>query len=198
MIMQYKYRFDHETITNIVKPNSKVLDLGCCTGELLSQLARRKKASVEGIEIDDTAIQKCIEKGLSVIHRDIDKGLAEYSDQSFDYVILNQSMQQVKRADRIIDEALRVGKKAIIGFPNFAHYPSRLQIFFWGRTPVTPALPYKWFDTPNLHFLSISDFWHYAKEKKLNILETHYLGEDQEIRFLPNLFAKEAIFVLEK
>ncbi|MFA5839325.1 MAG: methionine biosynthesis protein MetW [Candidatus Margulisiibacteriota bacterium] len=196
--MQYKYRFDHETITNIVKPNSKVLDLGCCTGELLSQLARRKKASVEGIEIDDTAIQKCIEKGLSVIHRDIDKGLAEYSDQSFDYVILNQSMQQVKRADRIIDEALRVGKKAIIGFPNFAHYPSRLQIFFWGRTPVTPALPYKWFDTPNLHFLSISDFWHYAKEKKLNILETHYLGEDQEIRFLPNLFAKEAIFVLEK
>ncbi|MCU0641230.1 MAG: methionine biosynthesis protein MetW [Candidatus Margulisbacteria bacterium] len=196
--MKYKYRFDHEVISRIVEPGAKVLDLGCGTGELLFLLARRNKARVEGIELDDAAIYACVEKGLSVIHRDIDSGLAEYSDQSFDYVILNQSMQEVKRADLVIDEALRVGKKVIVGFPNFAHYLARLQIFFLGRTPVTPSLPFKWYDTPNLHFLSISDFWDYTREKRLQVLAVHYLREAGEVRVLPNLFARAALFVLTR
>lgn len=191
-------RFDHQVIAEIVEPGSRVLDLGGGTGDLLYLLAKEKRARVEGIELDEAKIFKCVEKGLSVTHRDIEGGLAEYPDQSFDYVVLNQSLQEVRRADLVISEALRVGKKVIIGFPNFAHYESRLQIFFLGRTPVTPALPYKWHDTPNLHFLTISDFWEFTREKGLKVLAAYYLGKNRKVRIFPNLFARAAIFVLEK
>mgnify|MGYP001618756903 CR=1 FL=1 len=189
---------DHRVIYQIVEPGSRVLDLGCGDGELMLFLSKEKSAKVQGIEIDDGAIYKCVAKGLSVFHGDIDSGLKEYPDNSFDYVILNQAMQQAKKADFVIQEALRVGKRAIIGFPNFAYLNARMSLFFGGRTPVTPSLPYRWYNTPNLHFLTISDFRSYCSERNTKILRTYYLGNDKIVHIWPNLFAMNAIFVISK
>ena len=189
-------RLDHQIIYRIVEPGARVLDLGCGNGDLLYLLAREKGAKVQGIEVNDSAIYECVKKGLSVFHGDIESGLAEYPDHSFDYVILNQSMQEVKKVDFLIAEALRVGTRAIVGFPNFAHIRSRTMLFVKGRSPVTESLPYTWYDTPNLRFLSIKDFDEFCVIKKLKILEAHYLGESEEIHFWPNLLACNAIYVL--
>lgn len=191
-------RLDHEVIYRIVEPGSRVLDLGCGDGDLMFLLASQKSAKVQGIEIDDEAIYKCVAKGLSVFHGDIDSGLKEYPDNSFDYVVLNQAMQQAKKADFVIQEALRVGKKAIVGFPNFGYINARISLFFRGKTPVTPSLPYRWYNTPNLHFLTISDFKSYCVERKIKILETHYLRSDKIVHIWPNLCAMNAIFVISK
>ena len=191
-------RLDHKIIYGIVKPGSGVLDLGCGTGELLSLLAKEKSAKVQGIELSGEAIYKCVEKGLSVFHGDIDTGLAEYPDKSFDYVILNQSMQEVRRVDFVIEEALRVGKEVIVGFPNFAYWRARLRLFLKGKTPVTYSLPYRWYNTPNLHFLSISDFKEFCSEKKITISEAYYLGRKRMTKILPNLLALNAIFIITK
>jgi len=191
-------RLDERIIYDIIKPGSKVLDLGCGGGGLLCLLAEGKKVKAQGIELDDKAIYKCVEKGVSVFHGDIDSGLHEYPDAVFDYVILNQSMQQVKKADFVIQEALRVGKKVIVGFPNFAYIKSRIMLFFRGEAPITKSLPYQWYDTPNYRFFSISDFKNYCVKKNINILGAHYLGKKRLIKFWPNLFALNAIFVIEK
>ncbi|RPJ00995.1 MAG: methionine biosynthesis protein MetW, partial [Deltaproteobacteria bacterium] len=131
-----------------------------------------------------------------VFHDDIDRGLAEYADRSFDTVILNQTLQQVRKLEEGLQEALRVGRDVIVGFPNFAHYLSRIEIFFRGKAPVTPSLPYEWHDTPNLHFLSISDFVDYCRRRKIKIKKSAFLGKEREIRFLPNLFAHTGIFLI--
>jgi len=122
-------QLDHKIITNIIASGSKVLDLGCGNGELLDILVRQKNVKVQGIELDEAAIYQCVEKGLSVFHGDIDSGLGEYPDKSFDYVILNQSMQQARKVDFVIQEALRVGEKVIVGFPNFCYIKSRFMFF---------------------------------------------------------------------
>ncbi len=191
-------RLDHKIIYNIVEPGSRVLDLGCGTGELLSLLAKEKSAKVQGIELSEQAIYKCVEKGLSVFHGDIDTGLTEYPDKSFDYVILNQSMQEVRKVDFVIEEALRVGKNVIVGFPNFAYWRARLRLFIKGKTPVTYSLPYRWYNTPNLHFLSISDFKEFCSEKNLTICTVYYLGKKNLVIVFPILLALNAIFIITK
>jgi methionine biosynthesis protein MetW len=189
---------DYQAILRIVADGSSVLDLGCGNGDLLSLLVREKNIKAQGIEIDDKAIFECVAKGLSVFQDDIDTGLPEYGDRSFDYVILNQSIQQVKRPAVVLQEALRVGKHVIVGIPNFAYIKSRAQIFFGGRVPVTPSLPYEWHDTPNLHFLSLLDFTGFCTKGGIRIEESVYLGSKGRVRLFPNLFAQTGIFVLSE
>ena len=168
-------REDYKIISEIIESGSKVLDLGCGDGELMSLLTEKKNVRVQGIELDDSQIYKCVEKGLSVFHGDIDSGLLEYPDKSFDYVILNQTMQQAKKADFVIQESLRVGRKLIVGFPNFAY-----------------------FKAPNLHFLTASDFKGYCADKGIRILKAYYLGQNGRVSLWPNLFSLNAIFLLER
>ena len=187
---------DHRIIYSIIEPASRVLDLGCGEGDLLYPLVRDKQVRAQGIELDDKAIQECVKKGLSVFQDDIENSLREYPDHSFDYVIMNQSMQEVKKVDLVIQEAMRIGNKVIVGFPNFAYIKSRLMLFFRGRSPITGSLPYLWFDTPNVRFLSITDFKNFCAEKNIRIVEAHYLGEKETVHLWPNLLALNAIFVL--
>lgn len=191
-------RLDYKIIYEIIEPAARVLDLGCGSGDLLYLLARDKNAKVQGIELNDEAIYQCVKKGLSVFNSDIESGLVEYPEQSFDYVILNQSMQEVTKVDFIIQEALRVAGKVIVGFPNFAHIAARLRLFSQGRAPMTTALPHCWYDTPNVRCLSVSDLKDFCKEKNIQVLKAYYLGEKKLVRFWPNLFALNAIFVLTR
>jgi len=191
-------RLDYRVIADWIRPDASVLDLGCGDGELLSILVKEKHVRANGIEIDEQAIYKCVEKGLSVFHEDIEEGLSGYPGESFDYVIMNGSLQQVKKPDTVFREALRVGKKLIVGFPNFLHISSRLQMLFSGRVPVTPSLPYEWYNTPNLHFLTISDFRDYCKLRSLKIEASAFLSKDRHVGLLPNLFAEQGLFLLSK
>ncbi|OIO01386.1 methionine biosynthesis protein MetW [Candidatus Desantisbacteria bacterium CG1_02_49_89] len=187
---------EQKIIFELVKPGSSVLDLGCGDGELLSLLAREKKVKGQGIEINEKSIHECVAKGLNVFHGDIDSGLSDYRDKSFDYVILNHSLQEAKKPEVVLREALRAGRKAIVSFPNFAHYSARLQIFFRGKTPVTPSLPHRWYDTPNLHFLSISDFAEYCRERNIMIEKSLFIGKNKAVYIFPNLFALAGIFLI--
>jgi len=197
VIIKYsQIRLDHRVILGLIRAHASVLDLGCGGGELLYLLIKEKNVRGQGIEIDEQEIYKCVAKGLNVFHGDIDSGLSEYKDKSFDYIILNQSLQQVNHLENVLKDALRAGKKVIVGFPNFAYYKGRLQIFFQGKTPVTGSLPYQWYETPNLHFLSISDFISYCRLKKIKIEQSFYLNERRKIILFPNLFAQAGIFLI--
>jgi methionine biosynthesis protein MetW len=150
-----KKRLDYQIIMELIKPESRVLDLGCGDGELLQLLIEKKKCRAVGIELDEQSIYQCIEKGLTVSHADINEELGHYADQKFDYVIINESLQQVIDAEKTLEEALRVGKQVIAGVPNFCFWKARLQIFFKGRVPKTKCLPYEWYNTPNVRFFSL-------------------------------------------
>lgn len=189
---------EKKIISEWVEKESSLLDLGCGSGELLTFLIRAKNVRAQGIEISEEAVQSCLAAGLSVIQQDIDVGLSEYADKSFDYVVLNQTFQQVKKPDFVLKEALRMGDRVIVGFPNFCYITDRFQIFFRGRVPVTPSLPYEWYDTPNLHFLSIADFNDYCKRRGIKVEKSAFLAKNRRRRLLPNLLAEIGIYLLSK
>jgi methionine biosynthesis protein MetW len=191
-------KIEHQIIMDWIGQGTSVLDLGCGDGELLARLIEKKQVRAQGIEIREEAIHHCVARGLNVLQEDIDTGLSEYADKSFDYVVLNQTFQQVKKPDFVLKEALRVGSKTIVGFPNFVYLSARLQFFFKGKVPVTPSLPYEWYDTPNLHFLSIANFTEYCKKRKIQIEHTAFITKNKKIRFLPNLFGEIGLFLLSK
>jgi len=188
---------EQKIILNWIAKESSVLDLGCGDGELLTLLIGEKHVHAQGIELSEPAIHHCIAQGLSVFQQDIDTGLSEYADNSFDYVILNQTLQQVKKPDFALKEALRVGKKVIVSFPNFVQVSARLQILR-GKVPVTRALPYEWYDTPNLHFLGINDFRNYCKKRNIQIEQSAFIRKNRTIKLLPNVLAEIGLFVCSK
>ncbi len=189
-------RPDHQIIAQWVSPDATVLDLGCGNGDLLYVLIKRKSVRGQGLEINEQEIYRCVAKGLNILHGDVEKGLSDYKSRSFDYVILNQSLQQIRSVDAVIKDALRVGKKVIVGFPNFAYFRSRAQIFFGGKTPVNESLPYQWYETPNLHFFSISDFFDYCRSRKIRIEQKVFLDGERRISFFPNVFAQTGLFLI--
>ena len=189
---------EHKVISRWISSGASVLDLGCGDGELLSLLKRNKQVLAQGVELSEQAISNCVAAGLSVFQQDIDTGLTDYAEKSFDYVILNQTLQQVKKPDFAIKEALRVGKKVIIGFPNFCYITDRFQIFFRGKVPVSASLPYEWYDTPNLHFLSIADFKEYCRKNHMIVESSAFISKNRKVKFLPNLFGEVGLFLVSK
>ncbi len=195
-------RYDLQIIGNFIKPNSKVLDLGCGDGTLLEYLKLTKNVIPYGVEISEKGIEKCIEKGVPVFQGDIDEGLLDYKNNSFDYVILSQTLQVTKKPYKVLMEMLRVGKKCIVSFPNFGYLTIRLYLLFKGRMPKVKFLPYNWYDTPNIHHLTIQDFYIFCKENNIRILKKVFLNfslkKNKIIKFLPNIFAQYGIFMITK
>ncbi len=193
-----KGRVDQRAISSWIENGASVLDLGCGDGVLLTVLANEKQIRAQGVELSDQSVRSCVAAGLNVFQQDIDSGLSDYADRSFDFVILNQTFQQVKKPDYVLGEALRVGKKVIVGFPNFCYVADRFQLFFKGRVPVSPSLPYEWYDTPNLHFLSIADFVDYCKSREIKIEASFFARGNKQVNWLPNLFGEIGLFLLSK
>jgi methionine biosynthesis protein MetW len=195
-------RIDYKLIEDLVPQGATVLDLACGDGELLEELVREKGVRGSGVEIRQEAVEACIAKGLSVFHGDLDAGLADYPDLSQDVVVLSLSLQQLRRPRMIVREMARVGKLAVVSFPNFAHWKPRAQLFFRGRMPVSRELPYQWWDTPNIHLCTVRDFRGLCREEGLRIEhELYLLGVDQappERLPLPNLLAHIAIFAVSR
>ncbi|MBI2842665.1 MAG: methionine biosynthesis protein MetW [Armatimonadetes bacterium] len=188
-------------IVELVATRSHVLDLGCGTGVLLKALQAEKQIRAQGIDVSEDAIQACVAKGLFVYHGDLDEGLADFNDQSVDYVIATNTLQVLHRPAFLITEMARVGKQCIISVPNFAHWRVRSQLFFQGIMPKTGRLPYEWYDSPNIHHTTIKDFRHFCKKNGIRILreidlKTYSDGGCSVVRFLPNLFADYAVFMI--
>ena len=194
-------RLDYELIERLVPDGASVLDLGCGDGELLAELIQKKHVRGSGVEISQDAVQACVAKGLSVFHGDLDEGLADYADGSFDIVILSFSLQQLRRPRMVVREMARVGRLAIVSFPNFAQYAIRWEMLVRGRMPVSKELPYEWYDTPNIHLCTVHDFRHLCRDEGLRIERELYLRSfDRPAPGLrrPNLTARIAIFVVTR
>ncbi len=194
-------RADRDIITAIVPDGARVLDLGCGDGALLAEMVERKQVSGCGVEIDEECIIRAMERGLSVCQSDIDNGLADYPDQSFDYVILNQTLQVITRPSFVVREMLRVGKCGIVGFPNFGHWRVRAALTLSGKMPKTPALPFHWHDTPNIHLHTVRDFREFCHEEDISIVREEYflLGKWRRsplVNPLANLLAVTGMFVI--
>lgn len=191
-------RIDYRIISTLVEPKSRVLDMGCGDGELLFLLNKNLQTRSQGIEIDQDQIIECVERGINVLLGDLDSGLTDFKEGSFDYVILNNALQELRYPDDVIKDALRVGRRLIVGFPNFAYIKARWQLFFSGKVPVTPSLPFAWFESPNLHVVTIKDFKEYCRNRGFKILAERYVRNQREIYFRPNLLAQWGIFVITR
>ncbi|WP_460805938.1 methionine biosynthesis protein MetW [Microbulbifer agarilyticus] len=195
-------RKDLDIIHNWVPAQSRVLDLGCGDGALLERLASEKQVSGYGVEIDPEEIQKCVERGVNVVEQNLDNGLKNFADQSFDTVLMTQALQTLRFPHLVVEEMLRVGRECIITFPNFGQWKARWHLAFSGRMPVSDLLPYEWYDTPNIHFCTFKDFEVLCREHNWKILHRQAVSESPVSGalkdFLPNLFGETAIYHLTR
>ena len=197
-------RFDLQLIASWIEPGARVLDLGCGKGELLAYLKQNKSIIGTGIERREENVSHCIANGLSVLQGDINEEVEDYQDNTFDYVILSQTLQQVYTPAKLIHELLRIGNKVVVSFPNFSHWQSRLHLLFTGHAPQTKELPYEWHDTPNIRVITLKDFRKFIRDfgfvvcKEAAINSSHTDREGDIVTFLPNLRATYGIFLIGK
>ncbi len=195
-------RLDQRIIETWIKPDSRILDLGCGDGTLLKYLADNKNVCGYGVEINPEGIQACVEKGVNVIEQNLDEGLDNFADNSFDTVILSQTLQTMKYPDRLLQETTRVGCQAIVTIPNFGHWKARMQLLFRGRMPVSDILPYEWYNTPNIHFCTFHDFEVLCREQQLTVVKQAVVVEKSPMRAFcklnPNLFAETGLFLVRR
>lgn len=186
-------RSDFAAIAKWIKPGSQVLDVGCGDGTLLNYLKESKSAHVYGVELADDKVLACAQKGLNIVQQNLEGGLALFEDNSFDTVILSQTLQTIHQTARILSEIARVGNECIVSFPNFGHWSHRASVAL-GRMPVSKSLPYQWYDTPNVRVLTIADFEALAPAVGLRLLDRVVLHDGQAVQFLPNLRGSLAIY----
>jgi len=191
-------REDFAIIGDIVEPNSKVLDLGCGEGELLEWLAENKGVEARGVEIAASKVQRAIARGVSAYQGDIDEVLEDYPHHTFDYVILSQTLQETRNPLKVLREMLRVGRRAIVAFPNFGHWSVRLSLLFTGRAPKTPLFPNEWYDSPNVHVLTVHDFDQLVRKEGFTVERCYFIAGRRRITLLPNLLAEEAVYLVKK
>ena len=186
----------HQVIAELVPVGSRVLDLGCGDGRLLAYLRDQRQCTGYGIEIDDGKVLACVERGVNVIQRNLEEGLSLFEDNSFDVVLQLDTLQHLHNTEAMLRETARVGRMGIVSFPNFAHWPHRLSVL-QGRMPVSKALPYQWFDTPNIRVATLADFGVLARRNGLHILQSFGIHQGQVVRRWPNLLASTAVFQFE-
>ncbi len=197
-------RFDLQVIASWIEPGSRIIDLGCGKGDLLNYLEQIKNVRGMGIEQDEERVAQCIAKGLSVVQGDINDELKDYPDNTFDYVVLSQTLQQVYHPEQLINEMLRTGKHGIVSFPNFGHWRIRRQLLLTGHAPMTRELPYEWYDSPNIRCITLKDFRDFCRHKGFSIqkhvpIDTYYQEtEGHVVQLLPNVRATYGIFLLGK
>jgi methionine biosynthesis protein MetW len=191
-------RSDYAIIGDIVEPRSRVLDLGCGEGELLAWLADNKRVQARGVEMSSARASRAIARGVSVFQGDIDEALADYPDQAFDYVILSQTLQETLYPRKVLREMMRVGRRVIVAFPNFAHWAVRAAFLRSGRAPNTKAFPYAWYESPNIHFLTVQDFEELCALEGLTIERRYFLSGHRKVKLLPNLRAEVAVYLVSK
>ena len=190
-------RADFAAIANWIKPASRVLDLGCGDGTLLRFLAEARDTTGYGVEIDDDGILACVRNSVNVIQGDLERGLSGFADDSFDYVILSQTLQAVRSSERVVDEMLRVGRQGIVTFPNFGYWKNRLQVMR-GNMPMWENLPYSWFDTPNIHLCTITDFENFCGSHAVRIRERIVMRGGKAVTLMPNLLGSLAVYRFER
>jgi homoserine O-acetyltransferase len=189
-------RADFNMIGEMIEPGTRVLDLGCGGGELLAWLREHKQVAGQGVEIDANNVRRAVARGVSVYQSDIEQGLVDYPDQSFDFAILSQTLQEMRYPLRVLKEMLRVGRHAIIAFPNFGHWTTRLAHLFSGRSPKTRLFPYDWYESPNIHFLTVHDFVSLCRHQNWTIERQMFVRGNRKANFAPNLLAELAVFSL--
>ena len=186
-----------QQIAALVPEGARVLDLGCGTGELLSYLQAHRGCSGYGVELDDANLLACVQRGVNAIQLNLEEGLSIFEDQSFDVVLQLETLQHLRNTELMLRETARVGRIGIVSFPNFAHWPNRLQVLF-GRMPVTRVLPYEWYDTPNIRVGTYADFEVLARKNGLRVLDSFGIQNGRAVRTRPNLLSSMAVFKFDR